>query len=167
MVSGRSGYWAEAGVRTPRTRTDASSDRNARAMVTSSRGSDVGIGGALLASRDVDGDPRDEVGVGGGEKADHARLVLGLRDAAQGYALDLARLLLGRHAVPAGAQARAQRQARRDGVDRDAVRAQLERQLAGERDDAALGGGVGGAARGTDAATGDGRDVHDLARALT
>src|SRR5437588_9355253 len=43
----------------------------------------------------VDGDAGDEVGVGGGEEGDHARLVGSLGDAAQGRARYLGRLLLG------------------------------------------------------------------------
>src|SRR5262249_28364074 len=70
-------------------------------------------------------------------------------------------------AVPARTQPRRQRQARGDGVDVDAERPELERQLARERNDAALGGGVGRAAAGTDPTPGDRRDVDDLPRGLT
>ena len=51
-------------------------------------------------------------------------------------------------------------------VDRDAVRSQLEGELAGEGDDAALGGGIGAAARDAEAAPGDRRQVDDLAALL-
>ncbi len=54
----------------------------------------------------------------------------------------------------------------RDRVDRDAVGAQLEGELAGERDDAALGGGVGARARPAEPAAGDRGQVDDLAAPL-
>ena len=88
------------------------------------------------------------------------RLVLGHRT------LYFTILLGGRHRVPARLEPGAQRQARGDGVDGDAVGAELERELARQRDDAALRRGVGAAAGGAHAAAGDRRDVHDLARAL-
>src|SRR5204862_182515 len=84
----------------------------------------------------------------------------------QRHALHLGLLLDRRHAVPARAQARAQGQARRDRIDVDAEGAELQRELAREGDDAALGGGVGGAAAGAEPASGDRRDVHDLAGGL-
>jgi hypothetical protein len=81
---------------------------------------------ALLdAAGDVDGDAGDEVGVGQGEKADHARLICRLGDAAERCARDLASLLLGRALLPARADALRQRQAGNDGIDGDAVGPQL------------------------------------------
>src|SRR4029077_4231648 len=57
------------------------------------------------SSGHVDGDPGHEVGVARRQEADDARLVDGLGHAAQRHALDLLLLLLGRHLVPARAQA--------------------------------------------------------------
>src|SRR5581483_6837553 len=59
----------------------------------------------LLAARDVDGDAGHEVGVGGGEEADHPGLVLGSGDPPERSPADLRGLGLGRAPVPVGADA--------------------------------------------------------------
>src|SRR5205823_5156686 len=82
------------------------------------------------------------------------------------HALDLLLLLLCGHLVPARLQTRAQREAGRDRVDVDAEGTQLQRELLGEGDDAALGRRIGAAARRAPAAPGGGRGAGDLAGAL-
>src|SRR3972149_6651736 len=96
------------------------------------------------ASGHVDGHAGDEVRVARGEAADHPRLAL----------------------LPGRLDPLGQRHAGGDGFDRHAEGAQLVRELRREGDDAALGGRVRAAAARADAATGDGRDVHDLAAPL-
>src|SRR3990170_883872 len=118
------------------------------------------------ASGHVDGHAGDEVRVARGEEADHPRLVRGLGHAAQRRARDFPRPLLRRPLLPVRPDPLGQRHAGGDGVDRDAEGAQLVRELRREGDDAALGGRVRAAAARADAATGDGRDVHDLAAPL-
>src|SRR5439155_17444388 len=122
---------------------------------------------ASTSSVDVDGDAGNEVGVAGREEADDARLIHRLRHAAQRHLRRLACALFRGHRVPARAQSWAEREAGGDRVHGDAVRAELERELPGERDDPALGGGVGAAARRAQAAARDRREVDDLPTALT
>src|SRR5439155_13840260 len=59
-----------------------------------------------------------------------------------------------------------EREAGGDGIDADTVGPELEGELARQRDDPALGGGVGAAARLREPAAGDGGDVDDLAAFL-
>src|SRR5439155_720728 len=78
----------------------------------------------------------------------------------------LTRALLLGHPIPARTQSRTQGEAGRDGVHGHAERAELERELARERDDPALGRRIGAAARGAQSPAGDRRDVDDLAPVL-
>src|SRR6202043_2111315 len=101
--------------------------------------------------------------------SDFARTLLGsislvhrLGDAAQRRAPDLGLLVLRARLVPARPDAFGQRAARRDRIDVDAVRAELESELPGKGDDAALRGGVGAARRDAEAAPDDRRQVDDL-----
>src|ERR1700760_4576619 len=105
-----------------------------------------------ISSGYVDGHAGHEIGVAGCQEADHLRLVRRLGDAAQRRAPDLGLLVLRARLVPAGPDAFGQRAARRDRVDVDAVRAELESELPGKGDDAALRGGVGAARRDAEAA---------------
>src|SRR5262249_62194922 len=98
---------------------------------------------ALYAARHVDGEAGDEIGVGRGKEADDACLVDGFGDAAQWRVFDLLGLGGLRALLPVRADALGQRDAGRDGIDGDAVGAELVRKLAGEGDDAALGRGIG------------------------
>src|SRR5216684_9123576 len=95
----------------------------------------------------VDRDAGHEICIARGEKTDHLRLVDRLGDAAQRGTVDLGLLVLRARLVPARPDALGQRAARGDRVDVDAVGAELEGELSGEGDDAALGGGIGAAAR--------------------
>ena len=100
-----------------------------------------------IPAGDVDRDARHEISVARGEKADHLGLVGGFCHTAQWSAGDLGRLRLLRALLPMRANAFGQGKARGDRVNRDTVWPQLERQLAGEGDDAALRRGIGAAAR--------------------
>ena len=119
-----------------------------------------------MAARDVDGEARDEIGVGRGQETDDVGLVGRLGDAAQRRALDLLGLRGLRALVPMRADALGQGDAGGDGVDVDAVGPELEGELAGEGDDAALGRGIGAGAVVAEATAGDRGQVHDLAAAL-
>ena len=79
----------------------------------------------------------------GRQEADHLGLVRRLRHPPQRCRLDLCRLSLRRALVPVRPDPFRQRQAGRDRVDVDPERPELERQLAGERDDPALRRGIG------------------------
>src|SRR4029453_13677518 len=120
----------------------------------------------LEAARDVDGEARDEVGVGRGEETDQVGLVGGPGDGARGGAFDLLGLRGLRALVPMRADALRQGDAGRDGVDVDAVGPELEGELAGEGDDAALGRGIGAGAVEAQAPSRDRGQVDDLAAAL-
>src|SRR5205823_8930012 len=114
----------------------------------------------------VDGHPGDEVGVAGGQEADHPRLVARVGDTSQRRARDLARLLLRRPLLPAWPDPLGQREAGGDRVDADPEGPQLVSQLPREGDDPTLRGGVGAAAALAEPPPCDGRDVHDLAAPL-
>src|SRR5262245_3376255 len=116
----------------------------------------------LLPSCHVDRDARHEVGVSGGEEADDAGLVFGCRDPAEGCALDRGGLPLRGASLPVRPDALRERETGRDGIHRDAMWPELGGELPGERDDAALGGCIGAAARLGEAAAGDRGDVDDL-----
>src|SRR5712692_6296859 len=120
----------------------------------------------LEPAGDVDGDAGGGLRVLGGEEADHARLVLRHRHSAERHAGGLLGPLLRRPLVPAGLETLGQGQAGSYGVDVDAERPELERDLLREGDDAALGRRVGAAAALAEAAARDGGDVHDLATLL-
>src|SRR5215475_16068687 len=79
----------------------------------------------LDASRHVDGDAGDEVGVAGGEEADHPRLIARLGHASERRAEDLLRLLLRRPLLPPRSDPLRQRHAGRDRVHGDAEGPQL------------------------------------------
>src|ERR1700675_4101277 len=113
----------------------------------------------LQSAGDVDRYAGDEVGVGGGEKADDACLVPCLGDGPEGRTGDFLGLLVRVSVLPPGRETLRQGQAGRDRVDGDAEGPQLESELLRERDDSTLGGGVGAAARGAQSAPGDRRQV--------
>src|SRR5690349_10372568 len=96
----------------------------------------------LLTAGDVDGGAGREAGVGGADEAEPPGPVLRGGHPPERRPADRGGLGVGRAAIPVRADALGQGEARGDGVDGDAVGAELEGQLAGERDDAALGGGV-------------------------
>src|SRR5438093_9306550 len=98
------------------------------------------------AAGHVDGHAGDEVSVAGGEEADHPCLVGRLGDPAERRAGDFLRLLVQGPLRPPRPDAFGQRQTWGDGVDGDAERPQLVRELPREGDDPALGRGVGAAA---------------------
>src|SRR4029450_3019796 len=104
------------------------------------------IPASLDTTRDIDRQARNEIGVRRGEEADHVGLVGRLGDAAQRRALDLLGLRGLRALVPMGPDALRQGDTGGDGIDVDAVGPELEGELAGESDDAALGRGVGAGA---------------------
>src|SRR5690349_22790072 len=85
----------------------------------------------LLTAGDVDGDAGHEVGVGGGEEADDPGLVLRGGHPPERRPADLGVLGVGRAAIPVGADALGQGEARGDGVDGDTVGAELEGELPG------------------------------------
>src|SRR5687768_4849591 len=77
----------------------------------------------------IDGEARDEIGVGRGEETDDVGLVGRLGNAAQRRALDLLGLRGLRALVPMRADTLGQGDAGGDGVDVDAVGAELEGEL--------------------------------------
>src|SRR5438270_11896359 len=107
-----------------------------------------------------------EIGVAGRQETDHLGLVRRLGDAAQWRAVDLGLLVFRARLVPARPDAFGQGAARRDRVDVDVVGPELEGELAGEGDNAALRRGIGAAARRAEAAPGDRGQIDDLAAAL-
>ena len=109
------------------------------------------LAGRLHAAGDVDGEAGDEIGVGGGQEADHVGLVDRFGDAAQRGAFDLFGLRALRALLPMRPDAFGEGDAGGDGIDVDAVRPELMGELAGERDDAALGRGIGARAVGAEA----------------
>src|SRR5207237_2267382 len=86
-------------------------------------------------------------------------------DTPQRRAFDLFGLRGLRALVPVRADAFGQRDARRNGIDVDALRAELVSQLAGESDDAPLRGGIGTRTVPAQSAPGNRSEIDDLAAA--
>src|SRR5215475_15751156 len=111
-----------------------------------------GHSAVLLSAGDVDGYSSNEIGISRRQKANDAGLILGLGNTSEWRAGNFCGLLSLRHLLPARMNALAQRATGRNGITGDAVRAELERELPSEGDDAAFRGSIGTAATLTETA---------------